>query len=89
MKQPRPATSFLTAATCAVLWCGAANLHAQPPAVTLATDGKALLNIYFANPPIPAVPEKKKAKQNTRPLDQAVADLRRVLKQMTGAECFA
>ena len=52
----------------------------------LAKDGKALVNIYFANPPSAAVPAKKKAKQNPRPLDQAVADLRRVLKQMTGAE---
>ncbi len=86
MQPRRPVLAFLIMGMCVVLWPINANLQAQPPAVTLAKDGKASLPIYFANPPSAVVPAKKKAKQAQRPLDQAVADLRRVLKQMTAAD---
>lgn len=64
-----------------------AALSAQPkpatPEVALAKDGKAILSIFVAAEPGVAKPAKKAA---TSDIDKSVADLRRCLQRITGAE---
>ena len=57
----------------------------KAPTVMLARDGKALLTISVAAGPAPVRASKKK-KAAVRPLDKSLADLRRCLQRITGAE---